>query len=316
MDFGKTFPPIRSKTDRPVIAKESAKGVKEAKIKEPRQIAWCVSGEFSEQIEQEETEDVIDANQSRPIQDRWAKTRPRSAAKRLPGISPIRSRSAAEASFEDNVSCSSNVSTVRAGVFGVRHKALPGVVHFDLSWNLDSVADKTFDSLNNGTHPNKALSSVITRKKIQEIERKKEKRLERKRAANSRNNGPSKSSRKNNDQQVDELNAPFEIFVVRSFEMSTSLPDKQRRAEVRELESVLKGTIASSSNKQRRSVLRSLLFVISCHAMRLAFVRWMRANQLFTDMLHFAAVVTVCTHFCPFFNHLFTLRSHTFLPPF
>jgi hypothetical protein len=30
---------------------------------------------------------------------------------------------------------------IRAGVFGVRHRDLPGVVHFEYSWNLDSAAE-------------------------------------------------------------------------------------------------------------------------------------------------------------------------------
>jgi hypothetical protein len=75
--------------------------------------------------------------------------------------------------------------------------------------------------------------------------------------------------------------------------MDDSLSDKQRRAEVRELESLLKGTIASSTIKQRRSVMRGLLFVMSCQKLRFAFTRWVKANHLYTELLKFAAIVTV-----------------------
>ena len=117
---------------------------------------------------------------------------------------------------------------VRAGVFGVRHPALPGVVHFDYSWNLDKAADSTRAALDAGTHPCRGLVAVLARRHHTREESRRAAREARRPPIAPPGHAPGQAdaeaitvARRTDAAAAAEaalLNKPFDIFVVREFD--------------------------------------------------------------------------------------------------
>jgi len=65
-----------------------------------------------------------------------------------------------------------DATTMRAGVFGVKHPSLPGVVHFEYCWDLSTAPARTWRALDRGDHPCRGLVSVLANARFADEERK------------------------------------------------------------------------------------------------------------------------------------------------
>lgn len=150
-----------------------------------------------------------------------------------------------------------DVTTMRAGVFGVKHPSLPGVVHFEYCWDLSSAPARTWRALDRGDHPCRGLVSVLANARFADEERKRRTRGRRAAAGTSASSSSSRIGAPRNPSPPPHppgsaadaahrraggqaaataaavaaaQHAAFEIFVVRSFDYGNSDETRSRVA--------------------------------------------------------------------------------------
>ncbi len=179
-------------------------------------------------------------------------------------------------------------TVVRAGIFGVRHRSLPGVVHFEASWDLAAAADLTTRALEDGSHPCAQLRAVAANCLVREARNSGRRRQpQRERSPAPPGSGYTDCGLGGGISASRQLDGPFEIFVVEEVLGGASA------REVAGLEARLQHAAAAASTRHRRQVLHGLLGSVCRVAARAALGRWAVASERARWLEDLAAAVLV-----------------------